>query len=405
MQLRRLELQGIGSFAGREVIDFDALGASGLFLVEGPTGAGKSTIIDAVVFGLFGTVAGGKESSTERLRSTYVDPSTISYADVIFTIEAGTFRVRRTPSFTKPGNSSPTAATAKLWKLSETAVDLGDIDGGTPIATKARDVGVYISNLLGLNAEQFLQTIVLPQGKFAEFLRLESQERTKLLTQIFDTRVFGSVTQWLTDHARAARGAISNAQETFVRAVSNTATALELPPEESESLTAAAQGVDLPAEGEAVVANLEQALAATAGRASDALAQAEKTEAALELAREAENAQRALAARIERRRLLRARAGQLQEREAAITVDRARLAAHRAAAPLLPHVHALDRARQESRDCAAACTEAQAHLVAVFAEFGTGTGGTHGPITDLSPAGVESGRRLVTELSEASGRL
>ena len=405
MQLRRLELQGIGSFAGREVIDFDALGASGLFLVEGPTGAGKSTIIDAVVFGLFGTVAGGKESSTERLRSTYVDPSTISYADVIFTIEAGTFRVRRTPSFTKPGNSSPTAATAKLWKLSETAVDLGDIDGGTPIATKARDVGVYISNLLGLNAEQFLQTIVLPQGKFAEFLRLESQERTKLLTQIFDTRVFGSVTQWLTDHARAARGAISNAQETFVRAVSNTATALELPPEESESLTAAAQGVDLPAEGEAVVANLEQALAATAGRASDALAQAEKTEAALELAREAENAQRALAARIERRRLLRARAGQLQEREAAITVDRARLAAHRDAAPLLPHVHALDRARQESRDCAAACTEAQAHLVAVFAEFGTGTGGTHGPITDLSPAGVESGRRLVTELSEASGRL
>lgn len=345
MQLRRLELQGIGSFAGREVIDFDALGASGLFLVEGPTGAGKSTIIDAVVFGLFGTVAGGKESSTERLRSTYVDPSTISYADVIFTIEAGTFRVRRTPSFTKPGNSSPTAATAKLWKLSETAVDLGDIDGGTPIATKARDVGVYISNLLGLNAEQFLQTIVLPQGKFAEFLRLESQERTKLLTQIFDTRVFGSVTQWLTDHARTARGAIANAQETFVRAVSNTATALELPPEESESLTAAAQGVDLPAEGEAVVTGLEQALATTVGCASDALAQAEKAEAALELAREAENAQRALAARIERRRVLHARTGQLQEREAVIAVDRARLAAHRAAAPLLPHVHALDRAR------------------------------------------------------------
>lgn len=405
MQLRRLELQGIGSFAGREVIDFDALGASGLFLVEGPTGAGKSTIIDAVVFGLFGTVAGGKESSTERLRSTHVDPSTTSYADVIFTIEAGTFRVRRTPSFTKPGNSSPTAATAKLWKLSEAAVDLGDIDGGSPIATKARDVGVYISNLLGLNAEQFLQTIVLPQGKFAEFLRLESQERTRLLTQIFDTRVFGSVTQWLTDHARAARGAIAGAQETFVRAISNTATALELPPEESESLTAAAQGVDLPAEGEEVVAGLEQALATAAKRANDALARAEEAENVFEKAQEHENAQRTLASRIERRTELRARAGQLGERKDAIAADRARLAAHRAATPLLPHIHALARARQESRNCADACAEAQAHLVATFAKLGASTGRVANPITDITPAGVESGRRAVTELSEASGRL
>lgn len=405
MQLRRLELQGIGSFAGREVIDFDALGASGLFLVEGPTGAGKSTIIDAVVFGLFGTVAGGKESSTERLRSTHVAPSTTSYADVIFTIEAGTFRVRRTPSFTKPGNSSPTAATAKLWKLSETAVDLGDIDGGTPIATKARDVGVYISNLLGLNAEQFLQTIVLPQGKFAEFLRLESQERTRLLTQIFDTRVFGSVTQWLTDHARAARGAIASAHETFVRAVSNTATALELPPAEGGSLIGAAQGVDLPAEGETVIVTLEQALAAAAERASDALARAEEAEGVFERAREHENAQRTLASRIERRKELRVRAGQLGEREDAITADRARLAAHRAATPLLPYVHALARARQESRDCAGACAAAQARLVATFAKFGASTGRVDGPVTDITPAGVESGRRAVTELSEASGRL
>ena len=94
MQLRTLTLQAIGPFVGRHTIDVAELGASGLFLLEGPTGAGKTTLIDAVVFALYGTVASA-QTSDERLRSTAADPDTESFVDLVFEVGAGLFRIRR----------------------------------------------------------------------------------------------------------------------------------------------------------------------------------------------------------------------------------------------------------------------------------------------------------------------
>ena len=98
MRIRRLELAGIGPFAAAYTIDFDALTAGGLFLLDGPTGSGKSTIIDAITWGLYGAVAGGRDSTDDRMRSTHAAPAAQSYVDLVFSVEAGTFRVRRTPS-------------------------------------------------------------------------------------------------------------------------------------------------------------------------------------------------------------------------------------------------------------------------------------------------------------------
>ncbi|MDO4887509.1 MAG: SMC family ATPase [Actinomycetaceae bacterium] len=227
MRLRRLELSGIGPFKATHAIDFDRLTAGGLFLLEGPTGSGKSTIIDAITWGLYGSVAGGSDSTDERMRSTHAEPNAQSYVDLVFSVEAGTFRIRRTPQWTKPGNKNPTNATAKLWRLSEAALEEGQIDHGEVVSTKAREVGSEVAGLIGLNRDQFVQTIVLPQGKFAEFLRLRSDERTKLLEQIFDTSIYRLVTDELKERAKQAGSSVDEARQAWLTSVSTCVAALE----------------------------------------------------------------------------------------------------------------------------------------------------------------------------------
>ncbi|XCB30703.1 AAA family ATPase [Arcanobacterium hippocoleae] len=98
MIIRSLKFSGIGPFKGEYAIDFDRLAADGLFLFDGPTGSGKSTLIDAVTFALFGSVA-GKDSSNTRIRSTHTDPTIESWVDLVFSVSSGTYRVRRSPSW------------------------------------------------------------------------------------------------------------------------------------------------------------------------------------------------------------------------------------------------------------------------------------------------------------------
>ncbi|VDG77090.1 SMC domain-containing protein [Actinobaculum suis] len=283
MQLRRLELQAIGPFSGTELIDFDALGQSGLFLLEGPTGSGKSTIIDAIVFALYGSVAGGAESTNERLRSHHVGNNVESYVDLVFSLESGTYRVRRTPQFLKEGNKTPTAATAKLWRLSETALDLNELESAQVLATRARETGIEITRLIGLNRDQFVQTMVLPQGKFADFLRLDSASRTALLSKIFDMSSFGQIADWLRENARESQKRVAQAQQGFARAASNTATALGVETTARQELSETATGVVLPEEAKTVLAELEtytKSAQETADATAQAATQAEQVAAA-----------------------------------------------------------------------------------------------------------------------------
>ena len=121
MRIHRLTLQAVGPFPDTHTIDFDSLSAGGLFLLEGPTGAGKSTIIDAVVFALYGTVAGG-ESSDHRLHSDHAAPEVEPYVELTFSTGAGIYRVWRSPRFERPkrrgGGTTTQNARAKLWRLS-----------------------------------------------------------------------------------------------------------------------------------------------------------------------------------------------------------------------------------------------------------------------------------------------
>ena len=201
MRIHSLTMTGIGPYAGREHVDFDAVGASGRFLLTGPTGSGKTTIIDAIVFALYGDVADSADSSKERIRSTLVGPHTESVIELVFSTGAGVYRVRRTPTYERAkrrGQGTTTQnGTVKLWRLAEV--------GGEPLdepVTRVGDADAEIARAVGLSREQFTQTVVLPQGKFARFLRADSSERQHLLKDVFGTGIYDAIQDALIQASR-----------------------------------------------------------------------------------------------------------------------------------------------------------------------------------------------------------
>ena len=117
MRLQTLELAGIGPFAGEERIDFTSFESSGLFLLEGPTGAGKSTLIDAITFALYGDVARGGDASKDRLRSSYATAHDPSWVRLSFEVDSGCYRVRRSPQYVREGRRTPVNSTVRLERL------------------------------------------------------------------------------------------------------------------------------------------------------------------------------------------------------------------------------------------------------------------------------------------------
>lgn len=203
MELHRLEMTAIGPFAGTEVIDFARLGQAGLFLLEGPTGSGKSTIIDAITFALYGKVAQAS-ADVERIHSHHADPQTVPVVTLVFETQSGLYRVRRTPRFDRPKKSGTGTTTqqpsVKLWRI--TSPD--DLDGGDLLSTNIGDCDDEITRAVGLTRDQFVQTVILPQGEFATFLRARSEDKGKLLEKVFGTAFFRRVQDSLIEGGKAA---------------------------------------------------------------------------------------------------------------------------------------------------------------------------------------------------------
>ncbi|WP_455131042.1 AAA family ATPase [Propionibacterium acidifaciens] len=209
MQILRVELCGIGPYTGTESIDFQALGADGLFLLEGPTGSGKTTIIDAIVFALYGQVSGA-ESSNDRLASTHLEPGTSPYVELVVDTSRGLYRVRRSPRHerAKKRGSGTTTENPRimLWKLS----DPSDTEGAA-VSSNIQDATGELRRAIGLSREQFTQTVVLPQGQFATFLRSGPEERRDVLQQIFGTQVYEAMADELKELAKERTGLVRDA--------------------------------------------------------------------------------------------------------------------------------------------------------------------------------------------------
>ena len=202
MKPHHLELEAFGPYADVTRIDFDLLSAEGLFLIHGSTGAGKTFLLDALCFALYGEVSG--ERSVKGLRSDHAPPGALPRVALTFSSGGRRYRLERSPEHLAPrsrgGGTTRRAATALLLRLER--------DGEQPIASRLTEVNREVEALVGLNAAQFRQVILLPQGRFAAVLRAKAEEREALLKTLFDTVIFERAGAWLDDQAKQARLAL-----------------------------------------------------------------------------------------------------------------------------------------------------------------------------------------------------
>ncbi|MCC2313400.1 AAA family ATPase, partial [Cellulomonas xiejunii] len=344
MHLRSLTVQAIGPFADRHTVDLDALGSSGLFLLEGPTGSGKSTLIDAVVFALYGKVAGA-DASDERLRSAYAADDVESVVDLVFEVPSGVYRVRRTPAYQRAkrrGTGTTTAqASVKAWRLpADVDVSAGPdaLDGvGVLLGTRLDEVGAELQRAVGLDRLQFVQTVVLPQGEFARFLRASGEERRVLLQKIFGTQVYEQMQQRLAALRAEAARTVEASRTRLGEAVSHLLGACALGPDEQVATRAALDEAALGAPVAERVAEVVVATTAVLDAAADALAHdAATARTTWEAARTGLERARATAALAARRDALRAERSSLEATAGQHEDDVRRLARARAAAAVRP---------------------------------------------------------------------
>ncbi len=184
MRPLKLTIAGFGPYAGAQELDFEQLGQSGLYLITGDTGAGKTTIFDAITFALFGE-ASSDNRAPSMLRSKYARPEDPTYVELTFTYSGKTYIVRRNPAYER-------AKTRGTGTTAQDASALLTMPNGSPI-TKLKEVDKAIRETIGLTREQFSQVCMIAQGDFRRLLQANTDERKKIFTDIFGTGLYGSL--------------------------------------------------------------------------------------------------------------------------------------------------------------------------------------------------------------------
>lgn len=210
-----LTLSAFGPYAGRTDIDFNFLSDGGVFLITGDTGAGKSTIFDAISFALYGEGSGGREKRMARsFRSDYADAKTETYVRFRFSHKMRTYEITRNPEYERDkvvGKGKTKQVARAVFKCEET----GEVVDGT------QAVDEKILSLMGLSRDQFAQTVMIAQGDFLKILNAKSEERKRLFQKIFGTSVFSDLQARLKEMYADAKGKVdalsSLANATFLR--------------------------------------------------------------------------------------------------------------------------------------------------------------------------------------------
>ena len=208
MRLHHLEVTAFGPFAATESVDFDALATSGLFLFTGATGAGKTSILDAVCFALYGHVPGARDAS-RSIRSDHADVRLRARVVLEVTLRGRRLRISRSPQWDRPKlrGSGVTTEPAKVHVEERAA------NGWATLSTRLDETGQLVGDLLGLTLAQFCQVVLLPQGQFAEFLRADAEKRRELLESLFDTRRFADVERWLVARRKESAHALDDVDQ------------------------------------------------------------------------------------------------------------------------------------------------------------------------------------------------
>jgi exonuclease SbcC len=192
MRPTKLTISAFGPYAGRVELDLDKLGREGLYVICGDTGAGKTTIFDAITFALFGK-ASGKNVKSEMFRSKYAQPETPTFVELAFRYREQDYTVRRNPDYDRP-------------KARGTGVTRQKADGefhrpDGSVVTGASEVTREVETLLGLTCGQFTQVAMIAQGDFRKLLEASTEERVKIFRKIFDTGLYQTLQERLKEAA------------------------------------------------------------------------------------------------------------------------------------------------------------------------------------------------------------
>ena len=197
----KLTMSAFGPYKDKETIEFDKLGRNGLYLITGDTGAGKTTIFDAITFALYGKASGTSRNKQKKdpnsdsiLRSRYADGNSETFVELVFEYKDRTYKIKRNPEFKKLNakgeyNKTMKRSEAELWYL----------DGGewTLKENGFKDVTVAVERIINVNYEQFKQIAMIAQGDFRELLTAESKKRQEIYRKIFKTELYEKITNEL----------------------------------------------------------------------------------------------------------------------------------------------------------------------------------------------------------------
>ena len=191
MKPTKLIMSGFGPYSGVTELDFSRLGGEGVFLITGDTGAGKTTIFDAISFALYGEASGGVERRAARsFRSDYASPATETWVEFSFTHRGRSYRVKRAPEYERAKLRGEGTTRQAAYAELECA-DTGEL------ITRIDAVNAYLAELTGLSRSQFAQTVMIAQGDFLKILNAKSEDRKRLFQRLFDTGLYADIQQRL----------------------------------------------------------------------------------------------------------------------------------------------------------------------------------------------------------------
>ena len=345
MRIHSLRISAFGPFAGTEQINFDRLSTHGLFLLNGPTGAGKTSVLDAICFALYGSVPGARQDG-KRLRSDHAEPDLEPAVSCEFSAQGRHFEVSRSPAWDKPSARGKNGfSTQQAKTLLRERVD----GAWTEKSGRNDEAGAEITALLGMDREQFTRVVMLPQGDFAAFLRSKAADRLELLQKLFGTQRFEAVEQDLALRAQAARNDVARL---------NSALDLLAARAEAEALSVLAGGDTAEPFVEDTPARLSWLQAAVAERASELAGTAEEAEALSRLRTDRLESEGARADRNRRLVGAIARKAAAEATAPVLSSHAARLERHRQAEVLSGQLRAAEASEAQFRHAAGAMESA-----------------------------------------------
>lgn len=210
MKPLQIVMSAFGPYAQEVTLDFALLGSQGLFLITGPTGAGKTTIFDALTFALFGE-SSGSVRTVDSLRSDFADAQTKTYVELTFSHKNRTYKVERTPRYERPKKSGQGMTT-------ETAQATLHLPGGQVI-TGYRDVTLKLEDILGIKCDQFKQIAMIAQGEFLKLLLADSKGRGEIFRRVFSTNLYQITQRLLKDRERVAKNALEAKESSILQSL------------------------------------------------------------------------------------------------------------------------------------------------------------------------------------------